>query len=122
MTLEEALAVCDRAKPNQYSRAEKIRWLSDADGLIQREILDYSEPGEFAGYDEETPAETVLLAPEPYCGIYEAYLSAQIDFHNGEFTRYQNSAQLYNSVFSALAGWYRRTHLPLQENSISMQR
>ena len=40
MTLDEALAVCDRAKPNQYSRSEKIRWLSDADGLVQREILD----------------------------------------------------------------------------------
>ena len=61
MTLDEALAVCDRAKPNQYSRSEKIRWLSDADGLVQREILDYVEPGTFSGYDEETPGETVLL-------------------------------------------------------------
>ena len=75
MTLDEALAVCDRAKPNQYSRSEKIRWLSDADGLVQREILDYVEPGTFSGYDEETPGETVLLAPAPYEGLYEAYES-----------------------------------------------
>lgn len=118
MTLDEALAVCDRAKPNQYSRSEKIRWLSDADGLVQREILDYVEPGTFSGYDEETPGETVLLAPAPYEGLYEAYLSAQIDFHNGEFTRYQNSAQLYNAVVSAFAAWYRREHLPVQRNSV----
>ena len=64
------------------------------------------------------PGETVLLAPAPYEGLYEAYLSAQIDFHNGEFTRYQNSAQLYNAVFSAFAAWYRREHLPVQGNSV----
>lgn len=120
MTLEKALEICDTAKPNQYSRADKIRWLSDADGMVQREILDYFEPGDFEGYTEDTPGDTVLLVPEPYCSLYEAYLSAQIDFHNGEFTRYQNSAQLYNAVFSSLAEWYRRTQVPKQENSITL--
>lgn len=120
MTLYEAISLCDQGKPNQYSREEKLRWLSDVDGQIQREILDYVEPGEFAGYDGDTPGDTVLLAPAPYEGVYEAYLSAQIDLHNGEFTRYQNSAQLYNSVFAAFAGWYRREHMPLQENLISL--
>lgn len=118
MTLDEALDICDQVKPNQYSRTEKIRWLSDADGMVQREILDCFQDGDFAGYTEDTPGGTVLLVPEPYCSLYEAYLSAQIDFHNGEFTRYQNSAQLFNAVFSALAGWYRRTQLPRQDNSI----
>ena len=120
MTLEEAISLCDRVKPNQYSRNEKIRWLSDVDGQIQREMWDYVEPVEFAGYDEETPVETLLLAPKPYEGMYEAYLSAQIDLHNGEFTRYQNSAQLYNSIFAAFAGWYRREHMPTQENLVLM--
>lgn len=121
MTLDEAISLCDRIKPNQYSREEKLRWLSDVDGQIQREILDCVEPGKFTGYDPETPGGTVLLAPAPYEGLYEAYLSAQIDLHNGEFTRYQNNAQLYNSVFAAFAAWYRREHMPLQENSISLE-
>ncbi len=30
MTLEKALEICDAVKPNQYSRSEKIRWLSEA--------------------------------------------------------------------------------------------
>lgn len=120
MTLDEAISLCDQGKPNQYSREEKIRWLSDVDGQVQREILDYVEPGEFAGYDGDTSGDTVLLAPAPYEGMYEAYLSAQIDLHNGEFTRYQNSAQLYNAVFSAFASWYRRENMPLQGNSVSL--
>lgn len=121
MTLDEAISLCDRIKPNQYSREEKLRWLSDVDGQIQREILDCVGPGEFTGYDPGTPGETMLLAPAPYEGLYEAYLSAQIDLHNGEFTRYQNNAQLYNSVFAAFAAWYRREHMPLQENLISLE-
>lgn len=120
MTLEKALEICDAVKPNQYSRSEKIRWLSEADGMVQREIFDCFQPSSFEGYTEETPEDTVLLVPEPYCSLYEAYLSAQIDFYNGEFTRYQNSAQLYNAIFSALAAWYRRTHVPKQENSITI--
>ena len=121
MTIDEAVAQCDRVKPNQYPKSEKIRWLSQLDGTIQKEILDYYEAGEFAGYGEDTPGETELLAPEAYTGIYEAYLSAQVDFHNGEFSRYQNSAQLYNTILSALAAWFRRTRMPLQENSIRCQ-
>ena len=74
MTIDEAVAQCDRVKPNQYPKSEKIRWLSQLDGTIQKEILDYYEAGEFAGYGEDTPGETELLAPEPYTGIYEAYL------------------------------------------------
>ena len=121
MTIDQAVARCDSVKPNQYSREDKVRWLSEADGQIRREILDPWEGQEdFDGYDEDTPGTTQLLAPETYCGLYEAYLSARIDFCNGEFTRYQNSAQLYNALFGNLADWYRRTHLPLQENAITL--
>ena len=55
MTLEKALEICDAVKPNQYSRSEKIRWLSEADGMVQREIFDCFQPSSFEGYTEETP-------------------------------------------------------------------
>ena len=40
MTIDQAVARCDSVKPNQYSREDKVRWLSEADGQIRREILD----------------------------------------------------------------------------------
>lgn len=120
MTLQEALAACDRMKPNACSETDKRRWLSDLDGLIDHEILAAHEgsPAPFSGYDDATPGDTVLLVPEPYADVYIKYLFAQIDFVNAEFARYNNSAAMYNTALSAYANFYRRTHLPLQPNRL----
>ncbi len=39
MTISEAIGAIDRLRPNQYSREEKVSWLSDLDGQIYTEIL-----------------------------------------------------------------------------------
>ncbi len=39
MTIREALETVDRLKPNQYGSADKLRWLSELDGAVYREIL-----------------------------------------------------------------------------------
>lgn len=123
MTISEAIAICDAQKPNSYSDADKIRWLSDLDGMIQSEIIDTHETeagaGEaFAGYDPDAAdvGETILLVPEPYADLYVKYLFSQIDFANAEFARYNNSAMLYNTAYQAYANYYHRTHMPLQNN------
>ena len=125
MTIQEALARCDGQKPNAYSEAEKIRWLSDLDGLVLQEIIRTHENkdgigAEYAGYDPEEAGiqSQTLLIPEPYSDVYIKYLFAQIDFANAEFARYNNSAMLYNTAYQAYANFYNRTHLPLQENRI----
>ena len=134
MTIDEAIERCDRMKPNAYSRADKIRWLSELDGRVMRDIVQTHEgkqpetgetdtvvgeapqdketegghkPGEagtwFIGYDENTPGGTALLAPSPYEDIYIKYLFMQIDFNNAEFTRYNNSAAMFQAVYSDFA-------------------
>ena len=43
MTIREVLETVDRLKPNQYGSADKLRWLSELDGAVYREILTQHE-------------------------------------------------------------------------------
>lgn len=45
MTIDEAIELCDRMKPNHYEKEDKLRWLSELDGRIRIEILDTHEGG-----------------------------------------------------------------------------
>lgn len=118
MTIIEAINRIDDLKPNGYGQPQKVRWLSDLDGIIKTEIIDTHKDGEnvmFAGYDESTPLDTVLLVPAPYDDIYRYYLEAQIDYANGEYGKYNNSISMYNTAYAAYEKHYNRKHMPLCE-------
>ena len=77
MTIREALETVDRLKPNQYGSADKLRWLSELDGAVYREILTQHEMDvpAFAGYTPEADLDgTVLLIAWPYDEIHRWYL------------------------------------------------
>lgn len=115
MTINEAIQRVDQLKVNTFSLADKLRWLSQLDGKIRREILDTHEdaPAEaFAGYDLQTPLEQELLIKGPHEEVYLHYLEAQIDYYNGEISRYTNSMAMFNTAYSDLMRSYNRTHLP----------
>lgn len=110
MTLDEAIALCDELKPNDYARAHKLRWLSDAEGLIYEEVVRprLKTPAGIARFEADTPGDTELLASGPYEDLYVKYLMAQVDFANAEFGRYNNAAMLFNAAFGAFSAWYGR--------------
>ena len=115
MTIIEAINRTDAVKPNSYSQAEKIYWLSVLDGTIKTEIIDTHEGAEnvtFDGYNEMTPITTPLLVPHPYDEVYIRWLEAQIDYANGEYGKYNNSITMYNVALSAFQRFYHREHLP----------
>lgn len=115
MTILEAISRADKVKPNTYSQQEKVRWLSALDGTVKTEIIDTHEGGEdvkFSGYNDETLLTTELLIPAPYDDVYIRYLEMQIDYANGEYGKYNNSAAAYNTAFSAYEKYYNREHMP----------
>jgi len=118
MTVIEVIGLVDRSRPNRFTAAEKFRWLSDIDGLICRELMDTHEDsprvGPFLGYTEGVDENTVLLAPFPYDALYRWYLESQIDLHNMEITKYNNSRSLFNNAYLTYTDWYNRTHMPKQ--------
>lgn len=116
MTIIEAVSNIDIFKPNNYTQADKVEWLSRLDWSIKKEIIDTHEGGEavtFNGYNDETPLETELLVPPPYDEIYLRWLEAQIDYANAEYGKYNNSMVMYNTTYSAFANFYNRHNMPL---------
>lgn len=49
-----------------------------------------------------------LLAAPPHDKLYRTYLCAMIDFHHGEYDRYNNSMTLFNTQYSEYMEWYTR--------------
>jgi hypothetical protein len=115
MTIIEAISQIDDRKHNTYSQADKIIWLSKLDAMVKRLVIDTHEGGEevtFTGYDEDTDLDTILLIPEPYDEVYLRWLEAQIDYANGEYEKYNNSAEAYNVLWQSFQNYYNRTHMP----------
>lgn len=119
MQIGEIIEEVDKLKPNHYDNYIKIKWLSDLDYMLKREVIDTHEGGEdidYTGYNANTPLTTVLLVPEPYSQVYRWYLEAQIDLANGELEKYNNSIIMYNNAVNSYQNWYNRTVMPKQTN------
>lgn len=113
MTIIEAINRIDVLKPNIYPQHEKIRWLSNLDGIIKTKLIDGHEGTEniqVEGYNDSTPPDTKLLVPPPFDDIYIRWLETWIDYYNGEYERYNNSVALYNDAYSEYESYYLRTH------------
>ncbi len=116
MTINQAIERTDSLKYNDSSRAEKIAWLSQLDGMIQNKILDTHQGAagtRFTGYDMDTDGATVLLVSAPYDAMYLRWLEAQIDYANGEIDRYNASITMFNTEYEAFENFYIRTHMPI---------
>lgn len=120
MLISEAIDTLDRIKPNQFSREEKVKWLSDIDLQIYEEII-LTHEGEdilFNGYDEDTDIEsTALLVPSPYDELYIHALKRQVDLNNEEYAKYNNDSILFNSAYTNFYDWYNRHYAPKGEKS-----
>ena len=115
MTIIEMITDVDALKPNGYEQPYKVQWLSQLDSRVKQDIIDTHEGGEdvsFSGYNDDTPIDTKLLIPPPYDDVYRFWLEAQIDYANGEYTKYNNSMAMFNTAYSAYERYYNRTHMP----------
>lgn len=107
----------DNEKPNQYTIKEKVMWLSFIEAIIINEVLKTHEGYDgrydmFEGYSEDKLT-VKLIVPAPYDRLYTQYLKMKIDEANGEITRYNNSAALYNAYMSEYRKYYNKTHMPI---------
>ena len=115
MTVNEAIALADRQRPNACAQTDRILWLSELDGRIKNEILDAREGFEdvvFTGYTGVGDGSTTLLAPHPYDCVYTYWLFTKIDFVNGETARFNNSALMFNTAWINLSSYVCRNYPP----------
>ena len=119
MTIIDAISRIDALKHNTYSRSDKVSWISRLDSMVKRMIIDTHEGSEsvnFTGYDDSTDLNTELLVPEPFDEVYLRWMEAQIDYHNGEYNKYNNAILMYNAAFYAYQNYYNRTHMPMSKS------
>ena len=74
-------------------------------------------PAELAAFDFTTLTKTrakarTLLVDPPHDQIYVTWLQAQIDMENGEYSKYQNTMQMFNEGFNSFVAWFANTYEP----------
>ena len=108
----EIIAELNEIDPNQYDNELKLRWLSELDGKIVRELIETHEDEETAAAYEAadyTDGEVTLLIPAPWAhGVYINYLRSKIAEANAEADRYNLYASVFNSEYGQFAAWYNR--------------
>lgn len=117
MTIQECIDMVDNQKPNQYSKRDKVMWLSFIDKTIINDVLTTHEGYDgrydnFVEYTEDQLTKT-LIVESPYDRLYPAFLKMQIDGENGEMARYNNSASIFNAYMMEYRKNYNKTHMPL---------
>ena len=111
MTLSEVISFADSVKPNAFTNAQKTLWISEAEGMVQSDVL-LMAPQEITVYDYDEDGDTELLVLPPYDKLYRSYLIAMIDFYNGEYDNYQNTMTLFNEQLGEFVKWFARNYRP----------
>ena len=107
-TAGELLGRVDALLPNQYSRAEKMQWLAQAEGFVLREICRVTGP--LTALEEDA----ALAVEAPYDELYRHYVEAQIHYCNGEMARYNSAAASWNNGLLTYRDYVCRTAAPAQ--------
>jgi len=128
MTIHQAIQACDNLQPNPYENREKLGWLCGLEARIWDEVLrdrvrwqlppapagagavhakggkkrGVFRPPVFDGWENRGLGEALLLDP-PHDQVYALYLLSQVDFHNGEWGRYNNTAARFNQAWAEMA-------------------
>lgn len=105
MKVNELFNFIDNVKPSGFDDDVKLVWLNELEAAIQTEV--YLKTS-FELYNNI--ADELKLLP-PHDSIYRYYLQAMIDFHNGEYDRYNSTYEMFNAKWKEFEKWYC-THYP----------
>ncbi len=112
LTAERVIARVDDYKPNGYGTVEKLEVLYGLEKRIEAEIIDTHENPDGVGIsllpDCSDPA--LPLIAEDHPDMYFYRLLAAVDLHNGDLTRYNNDAALFNEAYDAFRREYNRAY------------
>ena len=107
MTPNKAIEIIDRLKPNAYSDEDKLRWINELDGMVQKLVFQNGTITQYS-YPEDMDRELLVIAP--FDDVYTLFLEAKIDYHNREYANYNNSAMMFESQFTEYKKAYIREH------------
>lgn len=102
MTIDKLIKLAKKLKPTPFDDEIMLMWVNEIEGMVLSEVhlvtVTDIKPYEI-GADGSLPT-AELTAPMPYDKLYMQYLMAQIDYANGEYSKYQNTMQMFNSYYT----------------------
>ena len=113
-TFAEIIERVDQNKPNAFEELEKLRWLTELDGKIAAEVMMMNVAGVRNLPRGEAALRCEPLVSFPYEDLYDRWLEAKIDYHNGEYGNYQNSMEAYNAAYNGFVNWFLNAYDPVQ--------
>jgi hypothetical protein len=102
MKVDKLIKLVQTLKPPAFDKEILLMWVSECEGMVLSEVhlVSVADIEPFAlGADNSLPT-AELTAPFPYDKLYTQYVLAQIDYANGEYTKYQNSMQMFNATYT----------------------
>lgn len=118
MTIQGAIALADELKPNLMTRAAKLAFLNEIEGMIHAELLmkhvHTQAEEQRPVYDDDTDPSTELLIPSPYEMLYPYWIISKIDHQNQEMDKYNNDRALFENAYQQAADWMNRERQPIR--------
>lgn len=111
VTIADLLAYIDEVEDNTFSEEIKCRWVTECEARVWCGVM-LQRPEDFPGYRWPEDQGRTLYLPQPYAGLYEAYLLAKIALCQHETAQYQNAMALYNRLFDQTVIWYAAAYDP----------
>lgn len=102
-TMNEVIEYVDGVKPNVYSDEDKAGWISRIDTTFR---IDMKGEDKHTRYVFPEDADKELFAVFPYDDLYSLYVMAMIDFHNKDYSGYNNTAMMFAERLDAYKKHY----------------
>ena len=109
MILSKIIQMVDDIKPNAFTPDTKTAWINEVEGYVQTEVMLLND---IVRYDYDTDQNTELLVAPPHDKLYWTYLTAMIDFANGEYSKYANTMEMYEAFMGEYMRWYAQRFRP----------
>jgi hypothetical protein len=116
-TVERIISDVDEICYNAYSPELKTRWISELDLSIWRDLhllLPAGYSWNRLHYIWPESREVKVIVEPPNDGIYDLYLRAKIEYSNGEYEKYNNTAVMFDSELREFSAWFIDAYGPAQ--------
>ena len=107
MTPNKAIEYIDNLRPNAYSEEDKLNWINELDGMVQKLVFQEEETTTYKFPDD---MDRELLISAPFDNVYALYLESKIHYYNQEYGNYNNSVAMFESQFGEYKKAYIRKH------------
>jgi hypothetical protein len=123
MTIDKLIKLAKKLKPTPFDDEILLMWVNEIEGMVLSEVhlvtVTDIAPYEL-GEDGSLPT-AELTAPMPYDKLYMQYLMAQIDYANGEYSKYQNTMQMFNACYTEYVHYVAEVLAPADGRAALLQ-